>query len=292
MRALLGLAALTVGLAQVVPVPDRPERAVERTGFGPGLLPYAVYGDPESAALEDVARDPRRFQRRAVRVVGLIEMMSDGEGYALRDKLYQVLLIPVEEMHWDQVRERLGRPTEITGVVRELPEDQGPCFVETDIPQSKCEDPLLPALPDRQYRPSWPKASITYWAVFDATPIEPSTLEDGRQGSALARLAAAPDDFEGQTMTILGQFCGANLYGDLPTSSRRGASDWVLRDGTAAVWIRGKEPKGEGWQLDTHSESESRWWIEATGKVQVEGGIAYLKAKTLTLRRAPRSSDS
>ena len=285
------LAAAALWLAQV-PGREDPGLGPLRTGTGIGDVTnrYQVYGVPQRTTVGELARDPRYLHQRAVRVVGHLEPMTDGRWWRLRDEMEQVLLVPVESIDETQLRQLIGRPVEVTGVARELKDYQGTCFSTPPIPQSKCDDPLLPVLPDRENRPHWPRASITYWAVGDATPLEPIKLWESNRDSALVRLAGAPAEFEEQKVTVLGQFCGANLYGDLPAESRRKDTDWVIREGDAAIWVTGKDPTGKGWRLDPRSESESRWWIEVTGEVESEGGIAYLKARSLRLHPAPASA--
>jgi hypothetical protein len=284
-------AQLPLALAALLwqPVPPDPGIGPDRAGSYAGNMSsrYGFYGEPEEASLEALARDPRQLHRRAVRVVGRLEQTRDGQWYLLREGTDEVLLVPADEIDESRVLELMSLPVEVEGVARELPEKQGSCL--PGKLQSKCEDPLLPPLPDRMRRHDWPRGSITYWSISDATPVKPLELWEPSQHSTLVRLAAAPEQFEQQKVTVLGQFCGTNLYGDLPAESRREESDWVIREGDSAIWITGKDPKGKGWRLDVRSESESRWWIEVTGEVESRNGIAYLKARTLALKPAPAS---
>jgi len=292
MHSVLGFVVAALWTAQI-PGKEDPGLGPLREGTAIGDLTsrYQVYGEPEDTTVGELARDPRHLHQRAVRVVGRIELLSDGRWYVLRDGAEQVLLLPVENLDETYLRELMGLPVEITGVARELRDYQGTCFPTKPIPQSKCDDPLLPALPDRQNRPQWPRSSITYWSVGDATPVKPLELWEPNRDSTLVRLTRTPEEFGDQSVTVLGQFCGDNLYGDLPAESRRKPSDWVIREGDAAIWITGKDPKGKGWRLDPRSEAESRWWIEVTGKVEIENGVPYLKATRLALKPAPASSE-
>ena len=59
-------------------------------------------------------------------------------------------------------------------------------------------------------------------------------------------------------VTVRGQFRGENLFGDLPSASRRRSADWVIKDDVFAVWVTGKKPKGPGWSLDAGPEARHR----------------------------------
>jgi hypothetical protein len=85
----------------------------------------------------------------------------------------------------------------------------------------------------------------------------------------------------------VGQFRGSNLFGDLPADSRRGKNDWVLRRGTAAVWVTGKKPKGKGWSLDPGARGDCKWWLRVTGKVERRKGIVYIKGKKVDMAKKP-----
>ena len=93
-------------------------------------------------------------------------------------------------------------------------------------------------------------------------------------------LALDPHRYEGQRVTVAGQFRGRNLYGDLPQAPS-GASDsrhgFVLRSADAAVWVVGKEPKGRGFEFDSNSRIDTRRWLEVTGVVRQDRGLAWIE---------------
>jgi hypothetical protein len=101
-------------------------------------------------------------------------------------------------------------------------------------------------------------------------------------------VVADPSRFEDSDVTLVGRYRGANLFDDLPATTRLEEDDWVIADGDAALWVTGKPPRGDGWRLSLSDESESRWWIEVRGRIEVRDGIPYLQAKQLRLRPAPR----
>ena len=64
-----------------------------------------------------------------------------------------------------------------------------------------------------------------------------------------------PGKLDGRKVRVRGQFRGNNLFGDLPSASRRKSSDWVIKDDLFAAWVSGKKPQGSGWKLDAGAET-------------------------------------
>lgn len=110
--------------------------------------------------------------------------------------------------------------------------------------------------------------------------------------SGLRRVVAEAGRGDGRVVRIRGQFRGRNLFGDLPEESRRGRNDWVLADQGAALWVRGKAPKGEGFSLDLDQPSASSRWLEVEGEVEARDGVVYLKASSVTLVSGPLPAPS
>ena len=57
----------------------------------------------------------------------------------------------------------------------------------------------------------------------------------------------------GQRVTLVGQFRGRNLFGDLPESPISDKWEYVIRSADAAVWVMGLQPKGKGFNFDATS---------------------------------------
>jgi hypothetical protein len=245
------------------------------------------YGEPLEVSVASLSRTLGTLQGQAVRVRGDL-VPAEGNALSLREGGDAVLLIPVVELRLPELSSLIGRRVEVLGAARRLPErqDRVPCHDVQAAPESWCEDPELPPLPDRGGHPTWPRNSVTFWGIIDATPG--ARAEANREASALQAVVADPSRFEDSDVTLVGRFRGANLFGDLPTTTRLDEADWVIADGDAALWVTGKPPRGDGWRLSLRDESESRWWIEVRGRIEVRDGIPYLQAKQLRLRPAPR----
>jgi len=247
--------------------------------------PRQQYGPAQPEELIAVAMDPENYQRRNIVTRGYLGLLST-ERWELSDGGAHLLLIPVVELSEAGLREQLGHRVEVTGIVRILPDHQGTCCprCQPPMPMSVCEDPALPALPDRT--PELPRGSITATGIVD---IENYRAGESRRratstiGDALAR----PPESAGKSVRIVGRFRGANLYGDLPADTRRQAGDWVLQDGEHFVWVTGRPPKGKGFDLDPGNKMDTGRWLEVEGKLEAMGDVAYLKASRVQLVARP-----
>jgi len=174
----------------------------------------------------------------------------------------------------------------VTGVVRTIPAHQKrlPCHGGTYV-ESKCEDFLLPELPDAQ--PNWPVQSITLFKLSDRGKGLP-TRAAARTLADTGLEAAAAD---GKPVRAIGQFRGANLCKDVPDTSRRDPADWVLLTAEGPVWVIGRRPAGRGFQLDPAYRADTARWLEVSGKVEIAGEVRYLKASKVALIPRPAESE-
>jgi hypothetical protein len=226
------------------------------------------YGDPIDVTVESLTFMPESYYERAVRVSGKLDAIAGYPGARGGDRAWylgelgaRVLIMPVREVAMrfeDLARTWGGREIEITGVV------------------SQQTDPAT----------QQSTVAIYFWEFFgpeegkrEKAPDSPTaTLED---------LVTRPGQRDGETVRVVGQFRGANLYGDLPSGSRRRSADWVLKNDVFAVWVTGKRPKGSGWKLDPKLRRDTGKWIEVRGRVRTVNGIVYIVAEDLRLTNAP-----
>ena len=130
----------------------------------------------------------------------------------------------------------LGHRVEVRGVVRKIRPKEYLMGVDAD----RVEDPELPVLPAPDVR--LPRVSLSFLSIFDATPSARSTGDAGV--GVLHGLLADPEARRG-SVRVVGQFRGANLFGDLPDLPGRDAGDFVLKDSDTAIWVIGKTaPRG------------------------------------------------
>jgi hypothetical protein len=58
---------------------------------------------------------------------------------------------------------------------------------------------------------------------------------------------------------------------------------WVLADGSSAIWVVGRQPKGSGFSLDPAYKGDTRHWLEVKGRVGHCGAVRCLRAKSVAL---------
>ena len=192
----------------------------------------------------------------------------------------------------------IGTPKEVAGIWR-LPISQSRTFVVLprdgrlpdqevelrgvlfDVGQMPADDSRLSAAgvravvealsPDR-----WP-ARNTLFALTSATWANvPSAA-----ATSVRSVVLRPDAFEGKTVTLRGRFRAQNLYGDIPFWPRQSQWDFVLQSGDAAIWVTGRRPRGKGIDLDPTTRRGAGTWLEVTGVIRYENGLARLEATEL-----------
>ena len=277
--------APAAALAQV-PIPSPPPI----TGGGSRELPpvgaQEFYGPAEPVDLDQIAYDGASYKKRNVVVKARVEDLVPGRYLALTDGAARVMLILFHDSDYRDVSKFIGVEVEVTGVVRTIPAHQKrmPCFGGSNL-ESKCDDPLLPELPDAQ--PNWPAQSITLFKLSDRGKGLP-TRAAARTLADTGLDAAAAD---GKPVRAIGQFRGANLCKDVPDVSRRDPADWVLLTSEGPVWVTGRRPGGKGFQLDPAYRGDTTRWLEVSGRVLILEGMRYLKASKVALIPRPAESE-
>jgi hypothetical protein len=241
------------------------------------------YGPAEPADLDDVVRNASGWQKHHVLVKGVLGDLLIRKYLALADGTARVMLIPMEDPDYRDFATLIGAEVEVHGIVRMLPGHQATVRCRGEyMPETKCEDPLLPVLPDHQT--GWPEVSITIVSLSEAGPghrrprAAARTLEDVNMSKAAA---------DGKPLTMTGQFRGANLCGDLPPSSQRDAADWVLLTSEGAVWVVGHRPEGRGFSLDPARPGDTTRWLQVRGKVEVTAEARYVRPGSVELIPKP-----
>jgi hypothetical protein len=131
----------------------------------------------------------------------------------------------------------------------------------------------LPRVVSTAVGEKWPERQQLFvlvgatWSDTEAQPV-----------ATLRNLALQGERFEGQSVVIRGRFRGRNLLGDLPAWPRQSQWDFVLQTADAAVWIVGKRPRGDGFDLATTSRAHTGRWLEVTGKVTIVDDLPLIVA--------------
>lgn len=144
-------------------------------------------------------------------------------------------------------------------------------------------DQRLAGLPIRRLseellRKPWP--GIGEMPVVVAISSRPA---DPPPATTLRSIVLDPERYVDRGVTVTGRFRGRNLYGDLPEAPDESRWDFVLRSADAAAWVVGREPKGDGFELDVLARVDTGRWLEVTGAVSVEDGMVLVDAGALAL---------
>ena len=150
-----------------------------------------------------------------------------------------------------------------------------------DVGRLEPADPRLPEK-ERRDRERWPRPGeelfVRVTAVASATPASPVSLR---------ALTLEPWRYDGQKVTVTGNFRGRNLFGDLPGAPGKSRYDFVIRGTEGAVWVTGMRPRGRGFDLDIDRRVDSDQWLEVTGTVAHENGLVRIEAAQLVAAKAP-----
>ncbi len=102
-------------------------------------------------------------------------------------------------------------------------------------------------------------------------------------------LALQPWRFEGQTVTLVGQFRGRNLFGDLPSAPGKSRYDFVLRSADAAVWVTDLRPRGRGFDLSVDARVDTGRWLRITGTMSQDRGLVTIAGTAVATATAPEA---
>jgi hypothetical protein len=152
-----------------------------------------------------------------------------------------------------------------------------------DVGRLEVADPRAGSFAEGRDADKWPRPGEELILRVSATlETQPAS------GASVRSLAIEPWKFEGQTVTVTGNFRGRNLFGDLPGAPGNSRYDFVLRGTEGAVWVTDFRPRGQGFDLDVNRRVDTDRWIEVTGTVAREKGLVTLKATRLSLAKAPQ----
>lgn len=183
----------------------------------------------------------------------------------------------------------------ITLIARELPRDSK---IEArgqllDLGRMTQDDPrLIPFnLLERTrtaYQERWPKPGEELVLILGGSAPPPNAVN--ATTPPLRALAMEPARFEGRQVTIVGQFRGRNLFGELPEAPARGKYEFVLRSADAAVWVIGLQPKGKGFNFDPNKRIDTGRWVTVQGTVRSARGLTWLEGASIELAPAPQDT--
>jgi hypothetical protein len=128
----------------------------------------------------------------------------------------------------------------------------------------------------------WPKPGEDLIVVVNAvTEAQLETMP------TIRALSLEPWKFEGQTVSVIGNFRGRNLFGDVGGAPGKSRYDFVLRGTEGAVWITGMRPRGKGFDLDVDRRADTNAWLDVTGTVSRDRGLVLIEATQISLGKQP-----
>jgi hypothetical protein len=145
------------------------------------------------------------------------------------------------------------------------------------------DDPRLAGMdPARTFRidpeGAWPRPgavmAIIASAVSEST--QPST-------ASIRGIVLHPARFLDQKVTVVGQFAGRNLLGDLPDAPAKSRYDFVVRSADAAIWVTNLRPRGKAFELALDARIDTGRWVEVSGLLQQGRGLQWLDATGTTI---------
>ncbi len=256
---------------------------------------------PQRLRVRDLLERPSFYHDRVVLVVGELRSSSDMQDdqnriYELKDPDYfRGLRVGTGWGSVSDLRFMQGQKVEVVGVF-------------WDMSQIFEQDHRLRNYPGALRRDADLREELRYFlAAREVTPIEeerakkedkpapkpapppinlnlpPATALDLRE------LVKSPGDYLGTRVSVVGKFRGDNLYGDLSIKTKHGPRDFVVKVGEFAIWVTGRRPRGEGFELNPELRRDTGKWLKVSGVPRVEEGVVYLKADSLEL--APEPSD-
>lgn len=158
-----------------------------------------------------------------------------------------------------------------------------------DLGRMNADDPRLAGLDLRstfQVDPDgpWPRPGQVQAVV--ATGVTPVTTVNT---PSIRNMVLFPARYRDQKVTIVGQFAGRNLLGDLPDAPARSQYDFVLRSADSAIWISNLRPRGKDFELALDARIDTGRWLEVTGILQQGRGLQWLdgEAGSLKIAKAP-----
>jgi len=178
-----------------------------------------------------------------------------------------------------------GGDSEMQVMLNDVNTVDGPVEVRAqlyDIGRLTASDPRLGRYENKPDPDHWPQPGEEL--VLNITNV----VKAGPESTTTVRaIALEPWKFDGQSVSVIGQFGGRNLFGDVPAAPAKDKYDFVLRNTEGAVWVTGMRPKGKGFDLNVDARVDTSHWLQISGVVKRERGLVLLEAKTIVPSQAP-----
>ena len=151
-----------------------------------------------------------------------------------------------------------------------------------DVGRFEPGDPRVASFDGARDPDRWPRPGEEL--VLNVTSVSAAQLATS---PSVRALALQPWRFDGQKVTVVGQFRGRNLFGDLPNAPGKSRYDFVLRSADAAIWVTELRPRGRGFDLSVDARVDTGRWLQVTGTVAQERGLVTMAGTAIAEATAP-----
>jgi Bacterial Ig-like domain len=169
-----------------------------------------------------------------------------------------------------------GRLAEVTGVAFDVGRVE-----RTDSQVASSFSTLSQRVVNREWPAPGELLVIVVDMAVDAAPLSAPSVRN---------VAIDPERYLDQEVTVVGRFRGRNLYGDLPEAPGKSRWDFILQSADAALWVTGRRPRGDGFDLNVDNRVDTGRWLEVAGVVRQERGLAHIEAASIRLAQPPAQS--
>jgi hypothetical protein len=138
------------------------------------------------------------------------------------------------------------------------------------------------------YQDRWPKPGEELMLLLGGT--SPPPVATDVTAPPLRALAMEPGRFDGQRVSVVVQFRGRNLFGDLPEAPAQNRIQFVMRSGDAALWVMGLPPKGRTFNFDPGKRIDSGRWVKVQGTVRTAKGLTWIEGTSIELAPEPQET--
>lgn len=210
------------------------------------------------------------FHQRPVVVVGEMKLLDTGEMRLVSDA------ISVRVIYQGNLPDG---PVEVRGEFWDLGKFNAddPRLAPYDVRRSFGIDPEGP----------WPRpGQVTALLASSVTSAAPPSAP------SIRNIVLFPSRYLDQKVTVVGQFGGRNLLGDLPDAPGQSRWDFVVRSADAAVWVTNLRPRGKDFELALDARIDTGRWVEVSGTLQQGRGLQWLNAEGASIKITTAPKDT
>ena len=257
---------------------------------------------PTYASVSDLATRPGFYNDRLVRVVGELESSDYDDSrnriYVLRgDSGLERIRVGMAAGSMQDLTFRVGHRVEITGVFWDLSRFNNnrslrnfPGAVRTDNVGAVAESQLFIGVYDvvpieEEPTETEPADSQPERTARPRPDLPPSDLVDLRE------LIRGPQPYYDKRIAVIGKFRGDNVYGDLSMRTKKTPRDFIIKVADTAIWVTGKRPEGDGFELNPERRRDTGKWLKVTGVPWADAGETYLRAHLIEMVDRPDDPD-